>query len=170
MNDKAQLHTLEGLSAAFMITMTVLAITQSTMIMTPQNELAVGVQLEQLSSDSLAVLDTARHGSVQHNLTECVASWNLAEATYPTNDLEKLDKALSYLLPGILYNVDLVYFDNDDLKVKKVIINGPPTDNAVVVRRFVTLTNESVSAMGGGWNLADDEIKVIEVRMTAWKV
>lgn len=170
MNDKAQLHTLEGLSAAFMITMTVLTITQSTMIVTPQNELAVSVQLEQLSSDSLAILDTAKHGSVQYNLTECVASWDMTEATYPTNNLEELDTALSYLLPEVLYNVDLAYFENDDLKVQKVIIKGPPEDNAVVVRRFVTLTSESVSAMGGGWNLADDELRVIEVRMTSWKV
>jgi hypothetical protein len=170
MNDRAQLHTLEGLSAAFIITLTVLTITQSTIIVTPQNELAMDVQLEQLSSDSLAVIDMAEHGPIRNNLTECIAGWDMTEAAYPDNNLEELDAPLSYLLPGILYNVDLAYFNNDDLNVKKVIIHGSPSENAVVVRHLVTLTNETVSLAGGGWNLADDEIKVVEVRMTAWKV
>jgi hypothetical protein len=170
MNDKAQLHTLEGLAAAIMITFTVLAITQSTIMVTPQNELAINVQLEQMSSDALAVLDTAQHESVQYNLTECVASWNMTEATYPTGNLENLDIAFSYLLPDILYNVELAYFKDGNLNVKNVIVNGPPGENAVVSKRFVTLTNETVHNSGGGWNLKNNELRVVEVRLIAWKV
>ncbi|WP_094227899.1 DUF7288 family protein [Methanolobus psychrotolerans] len=170
MNNKAQLHTLEGLGAAVLMTLTILAITQSTMIVTPQNALAVDVQLEQMSSDALAVLDIASMASVQYNLTECIASWDMAEPTYPTGNLDNLDTALSYLLPGILYNVDLAYTKSGNLNVEKVIINGPPSTNAVVARRYVTLTNQTVNNMGGGWSLQDDELRVVEVRMTAWKV
>ncbi len=173
MNNKAQLHTLEGLGAAVLMTLTILTISQSTMIVTPQNELAVDVHLEQMSNDALTVMDIAPHSSAQYNLTECIAGWDMTEATYPsspTSDLDELDEGLSYLLPNILYNVDLAYFENDNLNVKKVIIKGSPADNAVVVRHFVTLTNETVSDMGGAWNLAEDELKVVEVRLTAWKV
>jgi hypothetical protein len=172
LNDKAQLHTMEGLLAAILMTMTVLMITQSTAIVTPQNELAIDVQLEQIGSDTLKVIDIAPQTSIiRNNLTECVASWDTTtEASYPTNNLEILDNSISNLMPEILYNVNFAYTRNGNLTVKKVIIHGQPADNAVVVRHYVTLTNETVKTMGGGWNLADDEIKVVEVRMTTWKV
>lgn len=170
MNDKAQLHTLEGLGAAVLITFTVLAITQNTMMVTPQNELTVNVQLEQMNCDALALLDSAGQESVQYNLTECIASWNMNETTYPTGNLQNLDSALSYLLPDVLYNVEIAYFKNGNLNVKNVIINGPPGENSVVCRRFVTLTNETVQNAGGGWNLNGNELRVIEVRMTTWVI
>ena len=177
MNDKAQLHTLEGLAAAVLMTMTVLMITSSTMMVTPQNEMAIDVQLKQMASDALTVIDIVPNSSAQsnttpilHNLTACVASWNMAEATYPANTLENLENGLSYLLPDVLYNVDLAYVENGNIAQKKVIIKGSPGKNVVVARRFVTLTNQTVSDMNGTWNLDDDELRVVEVRMTAWKV
>lgn len=170
MNNKAQLHTLEGLLAAVLMTLTVLLITQSTTIVTPQNELAVDVQLEQLSSDALTILDIAPDLTIQYNLTECVASWDQTEASYPSHNLDILNTNLASLMGDTLYNVDFAYVDSGNLKVKKVIINGEPGENAVVVRHFVSLTNASVQSMNGGWNLEDDAIKIVEVRMTSWKV
>lgn len=170
MNDKAQLHTLEGLGAAVLITFTILAITQSTMMVTPQNELTISVQLEQMSYDALAIIDTADHGSLQYDLTECVAGWDMNPASYPTGNLEELDIALSHILPDLMYNVDLVYFKNGNLTVKNVITHGIPGENAVVAKRFVTLTNDIVSNQGGGWNLANNELRVVEVRLTTWKI
>jgi hypothetical protein len=173
MNNKAQLHTLEGLGAAVLMTLTILTITQSTMIVTPQNELAIDVHLEQISSDALTVMDINPVGSDQWNLTESIASWNMSEASYPNNmvgNLDELDGGLQYLLPDTLYNVDLAYIEGDELKVRNAIIKGPAGKNAVVARHFVTLTNETVSEMGGNWNLGDTELRVVEVRLTTWKV
>jgi hypothetical protein len=173
MNDKAQLHTLEGLGAAVLMTLTILTITQSTMIVTPQNELAIDVHLEQMSSDALIVMDNNPVESDQWNLTECIAYWDMTEANYPddmTGNLEELDMGLHYLLPDILYNVDLAYIEGDELKVKNAIIKGPAGKNSVVTRHFVTLTNETVTSMGGNWNLGDNELRVVEVRLTTWKV
>ncbi|MDY0387152.1 MAG: hypothetical protein RBT65_08505 [Methanolobus sp.] len=170
MDNKAQLHTLEGLGAAVMITFSVLTITQGITMMSPQNELSITVQMEQISQDALATLDIAQHASAQYNLTECIASWDMMEAKYPDNNLNNLDNSLAYLLPGVLYNVDIAYFKDENLNVKKVIVNGAPGKNAVVARHFVTLTNQTVQDMGGGWNLDDNELRVVEVRMTAWKV
>jgi hypothetical protein len=173
MNDKAQLHTLEGLGAAVLMTLTILTITQSTMIVTPQNELAIDVHLEQISSDALTVMDINPVDSDQYNLTECIASWDMNRANYTSDmngNLDELDAGLQYLLPDTLYNVDLAYIENEELKVKNAIIKGPAGKNAVVTRHFVTLTNETVSEMGGGWNLGDNEMRVVEVRLTTWKV
>ncbi|MEZ5335595.1 MAG: hypothetical protein R2741_10330 [Methanolobus sp.] len=112
-------------------------ITQSSTIVTPQNELAVDVQLEQMSSDVLTVLDIAPELSIQNNLTECVANWSLSEANYPSNNLEMLDKNIAPLMGDTLYNVDFAYVEGSNLVVKKAIVNGQPGDNAVSVRHFV---------------------------------
>lgn len=170
MNDKAQLHTLEGLAAALLMTLTVLTITQSTMIITPQNELTMDVQLKQMASDALAVLDMAPQTAIQDNLTECIASWDMNEANLTANNLEILDKELSYLLPETYYNVNLAYLEGTDVKVRKVIVNGTPVENAVVARRLVSLSNSTVSDCGGGWNVADNELLIVEVRLTAWRI
>jgi hypothetical protein len=168
MNNKAQLHTLEGLGAAVLMTLTILTIAQSTMIVTPQNELVMTVQLEQMTSDALAVIDIAPHTAIQNNLTECVAQWNLNESEVTSNNLDTLNEELAILLPGIQYNVDLTYSQNGNINTKNAIINGAPTEDAVVVRRLVTLSKASVDSAGGSWNIADDELLVVEVKLTAW--
>ncbi|AFV23739.1 hypothetical protein Mpsy_1532 [Methanolobus psychrophilus R15] len=172
MNDKAQLHTLEGLAAALLMTLTILTITQSAMIITPQNELVMDVQLKQIASDALTVLDSAPEATIRNDLTECIASWNMTEASLTVNNLGMLDNELSYLLPDILYNVNIAYFDVGTQKLtdKKVIVNGAPTENAVVARRLVSLSNSTVSSSGGAWGIADDELLIVEVRLTAWRV
>jgi hypothetical protein len=172
MNDKAQLHTLEGLAAALLMTLTILTITQSAMIITPQNELVMDVQLKQMASDALTVLDSAPEATIRNDLTECIASWDRNETSLATNPLELLDNELSYLLPDILYNVNIAYFDvgTRDLIDKRVIVNGAPTENAVVARRLVSLSNSTVSSSGGAWSIPDDELLIVEVRLTAWRV
>lgn len=175
MNDKAQLHTLEGLAAALLMTLTILTITQSAMIITPQNELVMDVQLKQMASDALTVLDSAPEATIRNDLTECIASWDGNEASLDANNHGMLDNELSYLLPDILYNVNIAYVTyvnatTQHLTDKKVIVNGAPTENAVVARRLVSLSNSTVSSSGGAWNIADDELLIVEVRLTAWRV
>ncbi|MHC1575748.1 MAG: DUF7288 family protein [Methanosarcinaceae archaeon] len=170
MNDQAQLHTLEGLGAAVLVTMTILIITQSTVVVTPQSEMFMQVDLKQTASDTLTILDVAPQIAIQHNLTECVASYNVStEATLLGGELEILDEGLSAILADTMYNVDLAYMDNGNLTVKHVVINGMPTDNSVVARRLVTLYNSTVTNSGGTWDIADGDLLVVEVRLTAWQ-
>lgn len=173
MNDKAQLHTLEGLAAALLMTITLLAITQSTMIITPQNELAMDVQLGQIASDALTVLDTASHTAIRNNLTACIASWDKTEANIssPGSNLKMLDDELSYLTPpGILYNANLAFVDAGKVIERRIIVNGVPTEDAAVARRLVTLSNSTVSGYGGAWTIDDDDLLIVEVRLIAWRV
>lgn len=170
MNDRAQMHTLEGLAAAILMTLTMLAVTQGTTIVTPQNELAMDVQLEQLASDALAIIDMTPDTAIQHNLTECVAGWDMVGSSGVGDNLEELDEELRYLLPGTQYNVDLVYLDNGNIVTEPIIIHGIPNENDVVVRRLVTLSRSMVLACGGSWNIDSHELLVVEVRLTAWKV
>jgi len=168
MDDKAQLHTLEGVGAAVLITMTLVIITQSATVMTPQHEMMLDVQLEQMAYDALILLDTAPSSVISTNLTECVAGWDMNESNIQNNGLPSLDQQLSLMLPGYMYNVDLAYVQNDNLITNNVIVNGDPTEDAVTASRTIMLTN--ISAAHGAWNIALDEIKIVEVRLTLWQV
>ncbi len=170
MDDKAQLHTLEGVAAAILITMTLVIITQSATVITPQHEMMLDVQLEQMAYDALTLLDTAPSSVISTNLTECVAGWDMNESNIQNNGLPSLDNQLSLLLPGYLYNVDLTYVQNEALVTKNVIVNGDPTEDAVIASRTVMLTNLSVDAAHGAWIIASDEIEVVEVRLTLWQI
>ncbi len=171
MNDKAQLHTLEGLGAAVLMTMTILIITQSSIIVSPQSETFMEVQLHQTAEDALTVLDVSPDTSITYNLTECVASFNTSNpATLQNGGLPILGDELEILLPDILYNVDMIYTEGGNITVTPAIVNGKPMEEAITTRKLVTLTNSTVSDYGGSWNINDTQIKVVEVRLTAWKV
>ncbi|HML26510.1 MAG TPA: hypothetical protein PKC27_07455 [Methanomethylovorans sp.] len=170
MDDKAQLQTLEGLGAALLITMTVLIITQSSTVMTPQNEMMLDVQLEQMSYDTLTLLDVAPSYAIGANLTECVSGWDMKDATIGNSTLPLLDSELSLLLPGLLYNVNISYVLNGNLITNNTILHGYPTEDAAVARRTVMLTNSTVTAANGEWSLASDELQMVEVRLTVWQV
>lgn len=172
MNDEAQLNTLEGLGAAILITVTVIAIVQSSVIVGPHTEDFVEVQLKQMITDGLTILDVGSSPSINHNLVECVASWNEGqEADIRGNNLTILDEELSNLFPDdLLYNVDFAYVKNDALEVNTVIFKGVPADNSVTARHLVTLYNSTVISNGGTWVIPDDELKVVEVRLTAWQI
>jgi len=171
MNDEAQLHTLEGLGAALLITATLLLIINFSVIATPQSEMQINVQLEQEGADALAVLDIPDSEVLAKNLTEYVAAYNSTTTVNMTQSaLPQLDNQLSVLLPNTVYKVDIAYVNSGNLIIAPVIIKGTPGDNSIVTRRLVVLDNSTASVAGGDWNLNDDEIKVVEVRLTIWKV
>ncbi len=171
MNDRAQVHTLEGFVAASLMVLAVIIVTKSSLIVSPQSELTMDVQLRQMASDALEVLDETPATALPMNLTQHVAVWDMTPATPLTNNLTLLDTQLRrLLLPGIVYNVDFAYVDNQTLNVTHVIINGAPVGNSVVAKRLVTLFNSTVTEAGGKWQIPLDDIKVVEVRLIAWQV
>ncbi|MGB3907722.1 MAG: hypothetical protein WBL02_04720 [Methanomethylovorans sp.] len=169
MDDKAQLQTLEGLGAALLITMTILFITQSSTVMTPQNEMMLDVQLEQMAYDALTLMDVAPSYAIAANLTECVSGWNMEDATMGESTLPLLDSELSTLLQGLLYNVDISYVQNGNLITNNTILHGHPTEDAAVARRTIMLTNHTVAAANGNWSLASG-LQMVEVRLTVWQI
>jgi len=168
MNDRAQIHTIEGFAASALMVMTLMLVINSTSIIAPYAD--VEVELQQKAYDALTILDTAPTTAIEYNLTECVAMWNMSEATPNGGNHQILDSELSELLPDIMYNVDFAYVENGNITIKHVIIHGIPSDNSVVARRLVTLYNSTVEGAGGAWVIPQDGLLVVEVRLTAWKV
>lgn len=174
MNEEAQVHTLEGLFASSLIILTALMITRSSLIITPQSELAMDVQLKQMADDALAVLDAAPETAIQYNLTELVSGWNMIPAPSQENNLKVLDYEIKNQLTDVIYNIDFAYVDkNGSFNVTHAIINGEPIENSVVATRLVTLYNSTVSRSGGNWtnwSTYPDDVKVVEVRLIAWRI
>jgi hypothetical protein len=173
MNDEAQIYTLEGFVAASLMILTVLMITKSSLIITPQNELTMDVKLKQTADDALAVVDMAPKTAFQNNLTELVAGWDLKDHNYPdVNNLKALESEMDTQLKdkSINYNIDFAYVENRTITVRTVIIHGEPIENSVVATRLVTLYNSTVTSAGGFWNISSNDLKVVEVRLIAWQV
>ena len=170
MNEDAQIHTLEGFFASSMIIFTVLMITKSSFIITPQSELAMDVQLKQTADDALAVLDVAPKTAFQSNLTELVAGWDMKEAPQ-NNSLQELDGELTTQLEDVIYNIDFAYIgEYNNFTIKNAIIHGKPVENSIVATRLVTLDNSTVRQANGSWNISSNDIKVVEVRLIAWRI
>lgn len=172
MNDEAQLHTLEGLAAALLITTTLFMVINYSIIASPQSDMKIGIQLKQSASDALTVLDVPSAELMETNLTEYIAGYDTGSTVNLSSPgIPELDDRLAGLLPGTLYNLDLAYVDNSgNITVSNVIVGGMPARDAIVTRKYVVLDNATVSVAGGTWNLDDDELKVVEVRLIAWKL
>lgn len=170
MNDKAQIYTLEGFFAASLMVLTVMLITRSAVIITPQSELAMDIQLKQTADDALALLDIAPETAIQFNLTELVAAGNMTESKPQDNSLKSLDAEIGNQLNEAVYNLDFAYVENGTVTVKHVIIHGAPVEDSIVATRFVTLYNSTVTRAGGGWNIPQGDVKVVEVRLIVWQV
>ncbi len=176
MNEDAQIHTLEGFFASSMIFFTVLIITKSSFIITPQSELTMDIQLKQAADDALTVLDVAPETTFQSNLTKLVAGWDMINATSGNNSIEELeyeiDSQLSAAeLSDVIYNIDFAYVnENGNLVVNHIIIHGMPVENAVVATRLVALYGSNVAETHGNWTIPSNDIRVVEVRLIAWRI
>lgn len=168
MNDKGQMHTLEGLAAAILVITTVMFITRATVIVNPRIELSLDAQLKQYSNDALIQLDS----ETTDNLKGYVAAWNGTEANLTvqvSSEIKELNKKLNEILPdNIAYNVNLVYWNNS-LIIAKAIVHGVPPENSITASRLVILySTDSKSSYWTG--ITDLNPRVVEVRLISWYI
>jgi hypothetical protein len=185
-DERGQLHTIEGLSAAVLMIATIFFVTQGVMVITPQTGLSLSAQLKQLGSDALTVLDT-EDPIDDILLKKYVAAWNGTEAniTHPvpqsievnsfqfgSDSGNDLNHSLSMLLPeDVLYNVDFVYVNGSSMNTSHVILKGFPPDDSIAVSQMVTLHhNESNYDLSDHWKGQITDAKVVGFRLILWWV
>ena len=181
-NERGQLHTIEGLSAAVLMIVTIFFVTQGVTVITPQTESSLDAQLKQLGADALTVLDTEDpiDGIL---LKKYVAAWDGTEATitnpvpdsidvnssqFGSNGKNDLNHSLYLLLPkDVLYNVDLVYKNGSFMNTSSVILKGFPPDDSIAVSQLVTLhSDDNIRSP----KLNTTDLKVVEARVILWWV
>ena len=155
-DDKAQLHTLEGIGAATIMLLVVIYAIDATSL-TPQTSSTASVHIENelqyLGQDILNTLDYAEPG-YSSNLKNDVLNWDgsayiWSGAAYlkKADNTQSLNNNITKILNatmvrrGIAHNVELTYLDNSTSVTKNMIYNGDPSNNAVTVSRKIVLQN-----------------------------
>lgn len=195
-NDKAQMHTLEGVAAAtIMLLVIVYAIdaTSMTPLTSSTANLHVETEIGLLGQDILGALDYAEPG-YNSNLKNDIATWNgktyiwngtrymeKGNASYIQNNLtNNLTNIMNSTLTGqgIAHNVELMFLSENGTSFSSaisMIYNGDPSDNAVIVSRKLTLHNDDVNTTKYPNPIEDIDpstnlFNIVEIRLTLWRM
>lgn len=154
-DEKAQLHTLEGVAASTILLLVIIYAIDATS-MTPltssTSNAHVESELRALGQDILNSMDYAEPG-YNSNLKNDIIRWDGKEyiwsgSSYIIKDgTNSLNNNLSAILnitlikQGIAHNVELTYLENSTLlpNNRNMIYNGDPSTSAVIVTRKIVL-------------------------------
>lgn len=191
-DDKAQMHTLEGVAAAtIMLLVIVYAIdaTSMTPLTSSTANVHVETELQVLGQDILGALDYAEPG-YNSKLKNDVLTWNGSEYIWSgTNYTEKgstvnLTNNLTNILnatligQGIAHNVALTFLSDNgtSYSTERMIYNGDPSENAVIVSRKIALhdgdldetkyPNNPINDIDPSTNLYN----IIDVKLILWRM
>lgn len=193
LDERAQMHTLEGVAAATIMLLVIVYALDATS-MTPLTSSTANVhaetELQVLGQDILSALDYAEPG-YNSQLKNDIVGWDgsayiwtatnytqlkagqIIQSNNLTNNLTGILKD-ALVKQGIAHNVVLTFLkDNGStLDIKEMIYNGNPSDNAVIVSRKIVLQDSD--------NPASDTIKdidpstnlynVVDVKLILWRM
>ncbi len=191
-DEKAQLHTLEGVAAAtIMLLVIVYAIdaTSMTPLTSSTANVHVEVELQLLGQDILSALDYAEPG-YNSKLKNDILNWNGSEyiwnatqyielrsgQTTQNNLTSNLTQILNATLirRGIAHNVVLTFLDNTTLlpTSEYLIYNGNPSDNAIIVSRKLVLHNSDNPPNNGIRDIdpSTDLYNIVDVKLILWRM
>lgn len=190
-DDKAQMHTLEGVAAAtIMLLVIVYAIdaTSMTPLTSSTANVHVETELQVLGQDILGALDYAEPG-YNSKLKNDVLRWNGSEYTWSgTNYTDKLNTANPPLnnnltnitnailvTQGIAHNVELTFLANNGTTyvTQRMIYNGDPSENAVIVSRKIVLQNSDTIYSGNPIKPIDPSTNlynIVDVKLILWRM
>ena len=156
-DEKAQLHTLEGIAASTLLLLVIVYAIDATS-MTPLTSTTanahVETELATIGQDILNSLDYAEPG-YNSRLKNDILKWNgktyvlwdganysefgnVTSSNYLINNLTNISK-LTLVKHGIAHNVEITFvaINKTSLSTQKMIDNGQPSDNAVIVSRKI---------------------------------
>ncbi|MCZ7383711.1 MAG: hypothetical protein O8C63_03055 [Candidatus Methanoperedens sp.] len=195
-DDKAQMHTLEGVAAAtIMLLVIVYAIdaTSMTPLTSSTANVHVETELQVIGQDMLGALDYAEPG-YNSKLKNDVLTWNGKEYTWNgtkymekgnasylqnnlTNNLTNLLNA-TLITQGIAHNVELTFLANNGTTyvTQRMIYNGNPSENAVIVSRKIALHNDDINKTKlpnnpiNDIDSSTDLYNIVDVKLILWRM
>lgn len=191
LDEKAQLHTLEGVTASVIILLVIIYAIDATSL-TPLTSSTANVHVEAelhaLGQDILNSLDYAEPG-YNSKLKDDIATWNGSEyvwngtdykekgnATGQNNLTNNLTEVLSDTLVrrGITHDVELTFLaDNGTSYSLKMIYNGDPSNNAVIVSRKIVLHDGDIKSEGNPIMDIDPSTNlynIVDVKLILWRM
>lgn len=162
LDEKAQMHTLEGVASATIMLLVIVYAIDATSL-TPLTSSTANVHVESellmLGQDILGALDYAEPG-YDSKLKSDISVWNASEYIWSGSAYKEksgtgiLNNNLTGILnatlvgQGIAHNVDITFFvDNGtSFDSKKMIYNGNPSNNAVIISRKIALHDGDIKS------------------------
>ncbi len=191
-DEKAQLHTLEGVAAATILLLVIIYAIDATS-MTPLTSSTSNVHVESelraLGQDILNTMDYTEPG-YNSNLKNDIITWNGNEYIWSgsgylmkDNSAFNLTNNLTVTLnntlikQGIAHNVELTYIENSTLlpNNRNMIYNGDPSTSAVIVSRKIVLQDAEVPTdannpiYGKDIDPSTGLFNIVEVKLVLWR-
>lgn len=195
-DERGQIQTIEGLTAAFIVVFVLVIIVQTTSVTPLSSSFTnqhIKLELKNLGNDILSCLDeTSLYNTTDPSVSSLLkhsvilwanydnytmANWNNTTYVSTTNcnvtvKDTYLSNALTFALiqNGTAFNVELRYPDEEGyVQTTKMIWNGDPSENSVTVSRYIVLHDGDID---NGRLIPDisptDLYSTVEVRLTLW--
>lgn len=198
MDDKGQIFTLEGITAAVILIFVLVVIVQSTSVTPLSSSFTnqhIKLELQNIGNDILSTLDETsiyniEDPSMPSLLKQSLVQWARTDGygTYMWNNTTlisvvdnttiitrtPLTDALNFSLmsKGTAYNLEVRYPDTSlSLQTNKIIWNGDPSEDSVTVLRYIALDDSDVyydNSIIPDISPTTDLHSTIEVRLTLW--
>ena len=197
-DDKAQLHTLEGIAAATLILLVIIYAIDATS-MTPLTSSTASVHMESdIRSLGIGILNTLDYAEPGYNskLKGDISGWNGTQYIWNGNNYIELSDSgvgsdiltnnITEVMNGILingsitHNVVLNYLvveDNETIVThSNLIYNGQPSDNSVIVSRKIVLHDGDINTTVYPDNPIDDIDtttnfwNIVDVNIILWRL
>lgn len=178
-HDKAQIFTLEGLSAAMLILIAVHFILQTPSVIVPLTGQHLNVQLEQYGRDILLAMDNPDNDA-NRSLKSYVRSINGSDLKIPGQMKRDLDLALPN---NVMYNVVLRSINLSDSRVYALTLKSnnssitdiPPPKDSVTANHFLLIYDNELDSNSPFKAIqvnpeqpTQNIVHVIEVRLELW--
>ena len=198
-DEKAQLHTLEGVAAATLLLLVIIYAIDATS-MTPLTSSSANIHIEsELASIGQDILNTLDYADVGYDskLKNDIMKWDRKEYLWNgtgyvenvnnTYTPKVLNNSLTRILnpslirQGIAHRVEIAYLIRDSgtnkvyVSVPEVMINaGVPSDNAIIVSRKIVFQDKDKTGLIGGNPLKDIDpstplYNIVDVQLVLWR-
>ncbi|WP_298669940.1 hypothetical protein [uncultured Methanofollis sp.] len=148
-DDSAQLYTMEGIAAAFIILATAYLVAGTTSVYTPGDSHITDMQLEVLGNDVLAVMDTPIKNGDPSELEKYLSDWGDSNKNAFKERFSKLlNNNTGPEQDNLQFSTYVSYRANDDVKTKQFVQSQEMTgyEQAVRVTRLVTINGKPIGS------------------------
>lgn len=182
-NCHGQMYTLEGAASAIMMIVLISFIVQAsplTPLTSSSSHQQVETQIEVRANDLITVLDYVPEGDTYSPLKQALLDWDGGEiigqgGIYIPSVIVLCDTLDDVILAdGTAYNVQISYLDtNNEWDTVRMIWNGLPSDNAIMVSKKVVIHDED--GINVDSNIPDisnntEFYNILDVRLTLWRM
>ena len=162
-NDAGQLYTMEGIAAGLIMILTAYIVVSTTSIYTTGDTHIPDMQLEQLGSDVLAMMDTPDSNGGENQLVEFVHNNNSIE--FNETFLRYCNAKTDGTRDNLHMSASVTYRENSEIKERPLVAPDETwtgRESAVRVTRWVQLTE-------GPPNPYENRLQAVLVEVLLWR-